>query len=483
MENTFSSIGYFAAKGKLLLLVFCMLSGLETLQAQKVWTLRDCIDQALKGNISLQQQNLQLQSARADAWQSKMNALPSLNAQATNNWQTGFNINPKTNLPEENLAFRTNSMGVSASMPLFNGFQSSNTIRLRESDYKAGRFDLENIRNTISLNVANAYLNVMQRTEALEAALSQRDATLKQVERQQKLFDLGGLNKVKLLQVKAQLASEEMNVVSAQGMLNQAYLDLWQLVNVVPDSSYRVARTDAPLQVEDEPRTLDAIYAGFENQSPDVQAAGQRLRSADLQRYIALGGRSPRLSITGSLSSFYTTLNTQGVGTPVITQIPIGVDKNNDPVYTFRQSYPNSETVAFDDQFKKNLGSSLGLTLTLPIFNGWNVNTNVFKSGIQQENAKLNDKQVRQNLYKSISQAYLSFKTAVKRYEAAQNMQDAAKESYTASETQFELGALNVSDYLAAKNNYTKAQTDLLQARYEVMFRRKVLDFYLGKTL
>ena len=455
-----------------------------SLQAQKSWTLEVCINQAISSNIQIQQQSLQTQSAKADVLQSKLQAAPSINGSATNTWQTGFNINPKTNLPEENLAFRTNSFGASANMPLFNGFQTVNNMRLKESDYKASQFDLENTKNTISLNVANAYLSVLQQTEILAASNSQADATRKILERQQKLYDLGGLNRSKLLQLKAQLSNEEYAIINNQANLNQAYLNLWQLINVEPNDKNTIEKPNQiALDVKDEVKTVDAIYNEFEKRSPDVVAAQHRLRSADLQHFVALGGRSVRLSLSGSLSSFYSTLSTQNTGTPILTNIPFGVDKNGDPVYIQQRVYSSSETVGFSDQFKKNYGTSLGLNLTVPIFNGWSVNTNIQKANIQQMNAKLNEKQVKLNVYKNVNQSYLNFKNAIKRYEASQETMDANKEAYEISEKQFELGALNISDYISSKNSFNKSQNDYLQAKYEVVFRRKVLDFYEGKPL
>jgi outer membrane protein len=455
-----------------------------SLQAQKSWTLEECINQAISSNIQIQQQALLTQSAKADVLQSKLQAAPSINGSAANNWQTGFNINPKTNLPEENLAFRTNSFGASANMPLFNGFQTVNNMRLKESDYKASQFDLENTKNTISLNVANAYLSALQQTEILAASSSQADATRKILERQQKLYDLGGLNRSKLLQLKAQLSNEEYAIINNQANLNQAYLNLWQLINVEPNDKNSIEKPNQmTLDVKDEVKTVDAIYNEFEKRSPDVVAAQHRLRSADLQHYVALGGRSVRLSLSGSLSSFYSTLSTQNTGTPVLTNIPFGVDKNGDPVYIQQRIYSSSETVGFSDQFKKNFGTSLGINLTVPIFNGWSVNTNIQKANIQQMNAKLSEKQVKLNVYKNVNQSYLNFKNAIKRYEASQETMDANNEAYEISEKQFELGALNISDYISSKNSFNKSQNDYLQAKYEVVFRRKVLDFYEGKPL
>jgi outer membrane protein len=469
--------------------VFCLGLSFMAFQnnvwAQKTYSLEECVNIALQNNIQAKQQNLQTENAQIDAKQSKLAALPNLNAQANNNWQTGFNINPRTNTPEENLAFRTNSVGASTSMPIFNGFQTVNNIRLKESDYQASKHDLENTRNTLKLNVANTYLRVLQQNEAFDAAKNQIATTKTQLERQQKLYDLGGLNKSKLLQLKAQLASEELNLITQQNLLNSAYLDLWQLIDLQPDTANKIVKLDVnKVVVEDENRTPLAIYTDFEKQSPDVLAAKQRERSADLQRFVALGGRSPRITLNGSLSSFYTTLNTQGVGNPTLLPFQIGVvDGTNQIVNSFRASYPNTETVSFGNQMSKNFGTSLGFTLSVPVFNGWSVNSNIQKATIQMEVAKLTEKQTQQNLFKNINTALLNFKNAQLRHTAALQSLAANKEAVDISEKQFELGGLSLTDYLASKNSYVKAETDYLQAKYELVFRKKVLDFYSGKPL
>jgi len=452
--------------------------------AQKTYSLEDCINIALQNNIQNKQQNLQTENAKIDVRQSKLSALPSLNGQASNNWQTGFNINPRTNTPED-LAFRTNSVGAASSMPIFNGFQTVNNVRLKESDYVASKYDLENSRNNLKLNVANNYLRVLQQNEILEAAKNQVNTSKIQLERQQKLYDLGGLNKSKLLQLKAQIATEELNFITQQNVLNSAYLDLWQMIDLIPDTANKLVTLDVnKVLVEDENRSPLAIYTDFEKQSPEVLAAKQRQRSADLQRYVALGARSPRIILNGSLSSFYTTLNTQGTGTPISLAIPIGlVEGTNQTVNTYRTIYPTNETVSFNDQFNKNFGTSLGFTLSVPVFNGWNVNSTIQKSTIQMEIAKLTEKQTQQNLFKSINSSYLNFKNAQLRHDAALQSVEANKEAVDISEKQYELGGLSLTDYLASKNSYIKAQTDYLQAKYELVFRKKVLDFYSGKPL
>jgi outer membrane protein len=456
--------------------------------AQKTYSLEDCINIALQNNIQTKQQNLQTENAKIDVLQSKLSALPSLNGQASNNWQTGFNINPKTNTPED-LAFRTNSVGASSSMPIFNGFQTTNNVRLKESDYVASKHDLENSRNNLKLNVANNYLRVLQQNEILEAAKNQVITTRNQLERQQKLYDLGGLNKSKLLQLKAQIATEELNFITQQNLLNSAYLDLWQMIDLMPDTANKLVKLDVnKVLVDDENRSPLAIYTDFEKQSPDVLAAKQRQQSANLQRYVALGARSPRITLNGSLSSFYTTLGTTYGGYQTIVNPQIGYYLNGTtqvPVYSLgQQTFPTtSESTPFNSQINKNFGTSLGFTLSVPVFNGWSVNSNIQKSTIQMEVAKLTEKQTQQNLFKSINSSYLNFKNAQLRHVAALQSIEANKEAVDISEKQYELGGLSLTDYLASKNSYIKAQTDYLQAKYELVFRKKVLDFYSGKPL
>lgn len=471
------------------LLGICLL-GIGNLfaQEQKVWSLQACVEQALSKNITVQQQILTTQSSKADYLQSKMALLPNLNANATNNWQTGFAINPATNLAKEGVAFRTNSFGLSSSMPLFSGFQNINNVRVQEERMKASEKDLEQTKNTITLNVCNAFLRVLQSIELYNSSLARVNATKAQVERQKKMYELGSSNKSRYLQLKAQLSNEELLSVNAQNTVMQSYLELWLLIELKPDDSYSIEIPKASaLEVQDEPKTIDAIFAEFSKNSPDVIAAEHRSRSSELSYHMARGGRSPRLSLSGGLSSFYSTQSQTGIGSLNFQTSQIGIGEYNGnliPVYsTSPTGYSAYETTAFKDQFNRNLGSNIGLNLSIPVFNGWSVNTNVEKSKIGVQSNKLNEKLTKNNLYRSISQSYVDFKSAYKRYEANRENLEANKEAFDMAEKQFELGGMNLADYLNSKNGYIRAESDFTQAKYELVFRRKVLDFYLGKPL
>jgi outer membrane protein len=286
------------------------------------------------------------------------------------------------------------------------------------------------------------------------------------------------------LQLRAQLANEELLTVTAEAQLIQSYLTLWQSMNIIPDTINKVKKPEFDVTtIEREVRTVKDVYEVYISTSPELKAVQQRERSADISKFVALGARSPRLSFNAGLNSFYTTQNQRGVGTPVSVPFPIGVDINGNPVFSSVQRYTSSEVVPFNTQFEQNFGRNYGLTLAVPIFNGWQVNTNVQKSKINRMSAELNKEQLKQDVMRNVSQAYVDFNSSWKRYEASIISYDASKESYLLAEQQYNLGSLSINEYLSTKNTYLQAETTFLQAKYEFVFRRKVLDFYLGKSL
>jgi outer membrane protein len=475
-------------KNTSLLAIYLLLFISVNAQQKEIWSLADCVNQAFSKNITIQQQILSTKSAQYDLTQSKLALLPSLNLNANNNWQTGFAINPTTNIAGENVSFRTNSFGLGGSMPLFAGFQNINNVRIKEALLKASLKDLEQNKNTITLNVCNAYLRVLQNIELYQSSINRTEATKAQVERQQKMYELGSSNKSRYLQLKAQLSNEELAVVNAQNSLNQSYLELWLLIEVKPEPNYTIEKPNTQeLNIADEPRSIDDIFTLFTNNSPDLAAAEWRTKSAQIQNQIAKGAQSPRLTLNGNLNSFYTTQSQTGVGQLNFTNSLIGAGEYNGtpiPVYTARPiGYDSYIVTPFNTQFNRNLGSNIGINLSIPIFNGGTIHNNIQKSQISYESNKLNEKLTKNNVYRTIAQSYLEFKAAFKRFDANKINLEANREAFEVSEKQFEIGGLNLADYLNSKNNYIRAEADFTQAKYELVFRRKVLDFYLGKPL
>ncbi len=464
-----------------MLILFC---ASQKVKAQKYWTLQECVDIAIKNNITVKQRELSKESVKADALQTKAAILPSVNGQATHIYQNGFAINPVTNTAQSDLTFRSNNISLSANMVLFNGFQQSNNIRLQESNLKASNQDLESTKNTIRLSVANAYLQVLMNAEILGRNQIQTESTKQQITKQQKLVELGAANRVKLLQLKAQLSNEELQIVTSQNTLDQSYLSLWQFLNIEIDTANKIIKPELDInQIKNELRSASQIYQDYLNQSPDVKAAQIRVRSAELSKFVVEGGRSVRLNMSAGISSFYSTQTQQPTGSPIMLARTIGYDASGNPIQIYSPTYTSFETTPFSDQFNRNLGKNLGFTLSVPIFNAWQVNTNVQKAKINAYNAHLTEKQVQNDLYKNITQAHQDFTAAQKNYEATENSFESNKESFSLAEGQFNLGAISTVDYLSTKNEFLKAQASFIQAKYQLVFRRKVLDFYMGKPL
>jgi outer membrane protein len=462
-----------------------LISTTHIVVAQKYYTLEECVNLAFKNNITVKQKELNKQTAEADRLQSKLNMLPNLNGQLTHNYNVGFAINPVTNTAQRDVTFRNNNFGVNSSLTLFNGFQKVNTIRQQESTLKANTFDVESTKNNIALSVSNAYMQVLMNGEIAESRRLQMEATTEQLKRQEKLFELGGTSKVKLLQLKAQYSNEESQWITAQTQLEQSYLTLWQLLNVPPDFNNQIEKPDSSstFLLKDDAPNADKIYTDFISKSPDILAAKQRAKTAEISHNIVAGGRSPSITLSAGVNSFYTTQNQQGVGAPILTPIQIGTDISGNPVFSTVPRYSNTEVVPFSNQFDKNLGKNLGFTVSVPILNGWQVNTNIQKARINQTSSELNQKQVQLDVYKNVNQAYLDYKSALKKFAANQNNYEANKESFLLAETQFNIGALSTSDFILTKTQFLQAETNLVQSKYELLFRRKVLDFYLGRPI
>lgn len=473
--------------GTLWKLFFILLFSSPTVYAQKYYSLEECITLAFKNNITVRQRELNQKSSEADQLQSKLNLLPTLNGSATHNYNIGYAINPVTNIASRDVTFRNNSFGLNSSVTLFNGFQNTNSIRQQGASVKASEADLNATKNNIALSVSNAYMQVLMNTEIVASRQFQITSTTEQLKRQQRLFELGGTSKVKLLQLKAQYANEESQLVTAQTQLDQSYLTLWQLLNLSPDSSNKIITPDSAslMNIATMTPEADEIYQAFVSKSPEVIAAKQRTEVSKYNQYIATGGRSPRLTFSAGINSFYSTQAQRGVGEPTYTPVPLGVDAmgNPAPYFTMVPSYASSQIIPFSEQFDRNLGKNFGFTLSVPIFNGWQVSTNVQKARINQTSTELSQKQAEQDLYKNINQAYLDFVSSQKKYESNTNNFDANKEAMELAEAQFSLGALNTADFIVTKTQYLQAETSLVQAKYELLFRRKVLDFYLGKPL
>jgi outer membrane protein len=251
------------------------------------------------------------------------------------------------------------------------------------------------------------------------------------------------------------------------------------------DTSFDVIIPVLPDPDED-PLVVNAleVYRVAEQEMPEIKGAVLALESAEKGLAIAKGGRSPQLYMTANFNSGYSDIREQVVGVSPPTQIPIGVTEGGETVFSLSpQEIPEYGAYPFFDQLRDNTSTGVGLGLSIPIFNGWQVNTNIANARIMHENAQLELQSQKLALYATIQQSYADALAALKKFNATRQALVSMEESFKYTETRFEVGLVNTVDYNMSKNQLTATQSDLLQAKYDFIFKTKILNFYMGEPI
>ena len=445
----------------LLLPILCLLF-FTSLNAQRVWSLEDCILYAYENNITIQQQVLNTQYNENLLKQSKMNQLPNLNAGVNQNFLYGRSLDETTYRFSENQRTITSNVNFGSSVTLFQGLQQRNTIQQNEFNLMASLQDLEKLKNDISMLLASGYLQILFNRELLEVSRIQYETTLQQVERTSKLVEAGSLARGSLLEIEAQAATEELNVIQAENALDISYLTLTQMLDLDSVGNFEIEIPEFGDVARDPiSLTVDEVYRDGLGVLPRVRSAELQVQSAEKGLDIAKGGRSPSLILRGSY----------GTGFSDARQLLLGVDDQLNPIW---DDYP------FWDQMKDNRNTALTFGLSIPIFNKTMISTNISNARLNVLNYELALKTTQMDLYKNIQQAYADAKAARRAYMATETALVSMEESFKYTEEKYEVGLVNTVDYNIEKTRLTNTQSDLLQAKYDYIFKIKVLDFYRG---
>lgn len=449
------------------------------------WTLQQCIEYALKNNIHIKQNILNERLAEATLLQSKAQMMPDLNGSISNSYNNGRKVDPFTNQFVTGDWNQSQNFSISSSVTLFGGFQTLNSIKQNKYTLLASEQDVLKMQNDISLNIASAYLQILFAQELLATTKGQAEITRLQVERTQKLVEVGNVAKGNLLDIQAQLAGEEVNVVNAENNLSLASLNLMQMLNLDTVQNFSIVKPEIAITAETVINlSTDQIYESALKRQPEIKGAEFRLRSFGKGIAIARGGMFPRLSLSASYGSGYSDASTRPLGSPVLNGfIPNGnVTSSGETIYEPSYSY-NSEITPFNTQIKNNLNRSVGMYVTIPLFNGLQTYTAIRRAKISYENSALDLQLQKDNLRKNIQQAFNDASSALKKYQASQKAAGAMEESFKYAEQKYNVGAITTTDYNHAKNKLTKAKSDLLQSKYDYVFKLKVMDFYQGKPI
>jgi outer membrane protein len=461
---------------------------------QKKYTLQTCISTALSNNVQIKQGQLQVQVAQNQTEQLNYQKYPNVNFSMNQGVQTGRSIDPFSNgFVEKAIGF--NSFNVSAGMNLFNGFQLKNSIIQSQQNLSATQKEVESNKNMVTVNVATAYLGVLNGMEQLESARRQIEASRLQLDRTQKLVKGGAVSQVQLYDLESQIANDELNIVNAQNNVELAKLTLKQLMNIPANEIFDIERinlTNPSLQPYD--ATLDQIYNAALKYLPDMEAANLRVESAKTGVEIAKGLKMPTISLGGGISSSYSTAApdqrfVSDGGAAKVVDVPSStkyVQYAGIKVPVIESlSIPSGDLQNFGyfRQLGFNRSPSLSLSLRMPIFNGYQAKYRIAGAQIQEKNAVLVTENIKNQIRQSVEQAYYSMLNAAKRYEAIQKQVQSLELSFKAAEARLNAGALTAVEYNITKNNLDRALLNLIQAKYDFVFRTKILDFYQNKPL
>jgi outer membrane protein len=425
-------------------------------QAQETWSLQKCIDYALKNNIQIKQQELNSKYYNNQLNQAKNNRLPNLNAGLQNSMSFGRSLGSDNTYLDINS--NSTSGNLSTNITLWNGFTLTNSIKAADMDLRSSLEDMQKAKDDMMLNIAAAYLEILFDNELEAVSEDLLKITQLQLDRTGKLVDAGSLAKGTLLEIEAQYAREELDVVNAQNRLQLAYLALYQLLELPSTESFLIEKPTLP-EIGANISLLNSmdVFKNAVQLRPEVKSAEFKLESSKNQLLVAKGNLLPSLSFGGN---YYNTYNNK---------------------YTYM--YPPYDFMTFNDQLKSNQRYGFGVSLNIPIFNKFQAKTGVSNAQIQVENNELQLQNTKNLLRKDIEQAYTNALAAFKRYVANQKAVVSSKEAFRYTEEKFNVGMINSVEYNQSKNNLSKAESDLLQAKYEYIFRTKILDFYNGKPI
>ncbi|MGC8865748.1 MAG: TolC family protein [Bacteroidales bacterium] len=454
-------------------------------QEKKAWTLEECINYARSRNINVKKQLLSVELQKDQLTQSKLSTLPTLNGNASHVYNWGQTIDPFTNqFATERV--RSNNFYVSTQLTLFNGFQKLNTIRRNQLALQISELEVERMMNDISLNVVTFYLQGLYAMEVLKNAENQLELVRQQRDRIALLVEAGQLARGELLNMDAQVASAELQAVEARNSLDLALLQLAQLIDLDDPRGFTIEAPDLTIPTNDFalPQAEEVISYASAHQ-PEILAADMRTRQSEKDYQIARGGMSPVLSLGGSWGTGYSGAAREIDPNipPTLITYPIGITQNSmDTVIGISTKY-TYRIKPFSDQLKANENKSFGLYLSIPIFNGYRIRNAIQQARIARESANLDLQLAQNNLRKLITQAHADAQAALKKYHAARRKMEAQEESYLYASEKYAVGMLTAVEYNQNKEDLNRARSELLQAKYDFIFKTRILDFYQGKPI
>lgn len=434
-------------------LSFILASLAASAQQSGGWTLRQCIDYALENNVTVKQQDVTRRQNEVQLSTAKNSRLPDLNASASQNWSFGRGLTSENTYSNRNTSSTSLSLGTT--VPLFTGFRIPRTIELNKLNLEAATADLGKARDDISVQVAQAYVQILYNIELRDVAQRQIDIDSMQVERLREMYRTGKASGVEVAQQEATLAQSRLTLTQADNDYRISLLTLAQLLELPSPEGFTIVRPDIAALTVDEAAALplpDEIFQEAIAFKPEVKAETLRLKSTEMSIKIAQSALWPTLSLSAGLGSNYYKTN--------------GFD-----------------TESFGRQMRNNFSQYIGLSLNIPIFNRFETRNSIRSARLDRESQKLRLDDVKKTLYKEIQQAYYNAVAAHAQYASSTEATASNKAAFDLMSAKYEYGKANITEFNESKNNWLKAESDLARAKYEYMYDTSLLDFYRGRPL
>jgi outer membrane protein len=459
----------------------------DSLPTSGVWSLKQCVEYALANNLAVQRSTYNVETGEINLRQSKMAMLPTLNASASYGYNWGRSVNPVTNLFTTS-EIRSLSPNANSNLILFNGFRLQNALKQSNRDYQASKEDLAKSKNDVSISIATAFITVVFNKEQLENAKFQLSSTQQQYERTKKQVEAGALPKSNELNLDAQVATNELTVIQRENALNLSLLQLKQALQLPASTPFdvEIPQIDVEDLVLDQSR--DQIYDIARQTMPEIRSANLKVESATYAAKAAKGNLYPRLSAFASINTNYSSASEQrfvqdGSSTPTPTGTYINNSGTIVPVFADVPNGSFQNTNLIDNQLKDNIFRQAGIQLNIPIFNGLQSRSTYQRSVISKEIATIAAKETENTLRQNVETSYNDAVAAFKTYNSSTRQVSAREEAFRMTKQRFENGAANYVEYQVAENDLFGAKSDLVRAKYDFIFKKKILDFYQGKQI
>ncbi len=467
----------------LLFLLLLLIPRVTVVAQSKNWTLEECVDYAIKNNISIKQIELDIKTSAVEKKAAIGNFLPTANASASHSWNIGLNQNITTGLLE-NQTTQFTSAGLNSSVDIYNGLQNHNRLRRANLSKVASQYQLDKMKDDVSLNVASAFLQILFNKENIKVQKEQLAFDEKQLKRTEEFVNVGSIPKGDLLDVKATIASDKQRLVAAENALFLSKLSLSQLLQIEDFQNFDIAETvynvnESPVSVQ----TPEAILAKAKEERVELKIAKTNLEIAERDVKISKGTYQPTLSGFYNFST-RASYSDRVVGyeldaanpTSIIGQVQGSGDNVIQPNFSPVLGNPNS----LMDQFSDNKGHSYGLQLNIPIFNGFAARNNVTRSKIALERSQISMQQAELDLERSVYNAITDAKGALNSYESASSALAARQEAFNYAKEKFTVGMMNTFEFNQAQTLFNNAQSEVLRTKYDYIFKIKIVEFYFG---